>query len=75
MNPYQITKAEAIEIFENQRKLAAALEVNPSVITRYPDLLSLRVSRQIIGAATQLGRMIPSDLQRRFLNKTNGLIN
>lgn len=66
MNRYQLTKAEALAMFSGTRGLARALECNPSSISRYPETLSLRVSRQIIGAAVQLGVDIPADIKARF---------
>ena len=58
-------KREAIKIFGSPGKTASALGITKQAVNGWPDELSDAVSDRVIGAATRLGKTVPSE----FLGK------
>lgn len=56
-----LTKRQAIAIFDTGAALGRALGITKGAISQWPEMLDQRQTAMVIGAAVQLGKTVPSE--------------
>lgn len=56
-----LTKRQAIAIFDSGAALGRALGITKGAISQWPEVLDRRQTAMVIGAAMQLGKSVPPE--------------